>query len=45
MWNRQIIRQASGMCLLLCLLLVGITGCKTTKRAVGVNAEENAYLS
>jgi hypothetical protein len=33
------------MCLLLCLLLVGITGCKTTKRAVGVNAEENAYLS
>lgn len=45
MWNRQIIRQALGMCLLLCLLLVGITGCKTTKRAVGVNAEENAYLS
>ena len=45
MWNRQIIRQAFGMCLLLCLLLVGITGCKTSKQAVGENAEENAYLS
>lgn len=44
MWNRQMKRRTYSV-LLLCLLLVGIMGCKTSKQAVGVNGEENAYLS
>lgn len=45
MWNRRTIRQTYCVCLLLCLLLIGITGCKTSKQVVGINEEENAYLS
>lgn len=45
MWNRRTIRRTYGICLMLCLLLVGLTGCKTSKQAVGVNGEEVAYLS
>ncbi len=45
MWNRQTIRRTYGICLLLCLLMAGLTGCKTSKQAVGVNSEESAYLS
>lgn len=45
MWNRQKIKRAYSVFLLLCLLLMGITGCKTSKQAAGAKGEESAFLS